>query len=108
MRYFACDDWSQINLGALNMIKSTDAQDTTLLRNLSLGNFVWSHPPYDILEWVDDVAYDWVDENIWEPFEYWEGREIFSQADSLYRQFREVYDMGYKKGLADSSKGEKE
>lgn len=73
--------------------------DNTLLRNLALGNFVCQPPPDDIWEWDDDDANDWVEKNIWQPFEYWSGKDIFSEADSLYRQFIEVYDMGYKKGL---------
>jgi len=59
---------------------------------LALGNFTCKTPPPDIREWDDDKAYEWLEEYAWQPFEYWNGRDIAEAALDLERQFNAVKD----------------
>lgn len=57
---------------------------------LALGNFVSETPPLDIRDWVEEQAYSWVEENLWQPFEEWQGSDVWQAALDLERQFDAV------------------
>ena len=59
---------------------------------LALGNFVCETPPLDIREWPDEKAEAWVEEHLWQPFEEWQGSDVWQEALGLERQFDAVKD----------------
>ena len=57
---------------------------------LALGNFTYETPPLDIRDWVEEQAYLWVEQHLWQPFENWDGSAVWIAALDLERQFDAV------------------
>lgn len=51
------------------------------------GQFLTSHLPEDWQEWEDDEQDEFIIDHAWQPFEYWEAKDIWSEIDQLASVF---------------------
>jgi hypothetical protein len=49
------------------------------------GKFLTEYLPENFQEWEDDTLYDWVEQNAWQPFENWSGKDLLNQIISCAR-----------------------
>lgn len=93
-----CDAWEMLNSGNYDPDVDVIADKHELIDEthdfflLALGNFTCETPPLDIRDWVEEQAYSWVEEHLWQPFEEWEGSAVWEAALDLERQFDAVKD----------------
>jgi len=66
-------------------MKLTDKQKSDITVVMS-GHFLCESIPDNWEEIDDDEFFEFVSENAWEPFEYWEGKDLFSEIDSAASQ----------------------
>ena len=43
------------------------------------GKFLTEYLPDDFQSWEDEKLYDWIEENVWQPYEGWSGKDLFNQ-----------------------------
>ena len=47
------------------------------------GHFLFERLPDNFNDWTEKKLYKWIEKHAWQPFEHWEGEEIFIEIDSL-------------------------
>lgn len=57
---------------------------------IALNHFVHKTPPDGIHSWDEAATEKWIERYAWEPFEYWSGRDILEQVDTLAHSFQTV------------------
>ena len=50
------------------------------------GKFLTEYLPDDFQSWEDEKLYDWIEENVWQPYEGWSGKDLFNQILSCSKQ----------------------
>ena len=43
------------------------------------GKFLTEYLPDDFQSWEYYKLYDWIEENVWQPYEGWSGKDLFNQ-----------------------------
>jgi len=66
-------------------MKLTDKQKSDITVVMS-GHFLCEPIPDNWEEIDDDEFFEFVRDNAWEPFEYWEGEQLFTLIDSAAYQ----------------------
>lgn len=54
------------------------------------GHFLCDYLPDDYKSWDDEELYQFLEDNAWEPFEHWNGRDIDEQISILVDTLEKV------------------
>jgi len=46
------------------------------------GHYLFESLPNNFIDWTEKKLYKWIEQHAWQPFEYWEGEEIFDEIDT--------------------------
>ncbi len=49
------------------------------------AQFLTKTLPMDFQKWEDDKLYSWVEQNSWQPYENWSGKELLNQIIACAR-----------------------
>jgi hypothetical protein len=72
---------------------------------MASGHFTTSHLPHDFRKWTSEQTDKWLEENAWEPFEYYPSKDIWHNIEGLAN---ELASSGASKHLCKKCLKEKE
>ena len=54
------------------------------------GNFLTEHLPFDWAEWEEEKLQQFFEDNVWEPFEYYDWNDVYENIDICTRDVIEL------------------
>ena len=54
------------------------------------GHFLCEHFPEDFISWEEEQVYEFILDNVWQPFEYYPPEDVWENIDNLACDFKET------------------
>ena len=54
------------------------------------GHFLCEHFPEDFISWEEEQVYEFILDNVWQPFEYYPPEDVWENIDNLACDFRQT------------------
>ena len=54
------------------------------------GHFLCEHFPEDVISWEEEQVYEFILDNVWQPFEYYPPEGVWENIDNLACDFRQT------------------